>query len=68
MGVILWTRPVSANRNFVPDWTFQNSSLGEFRTLGDADWHAENGEIVGVPHSAAGAQSKLAGLLKAGSK
>jgi hypothetical protein len=46
--------PAIANRNFVPDWLFQGSSIAQFHTLGDVDWHAENGEIVGVPRTAAG--------------
>jgi hypothetical protein len=46
--------PARANRNFMPDWQFQGSSIAQFHTLGDVDWHAENGEIVGVPRSAAG--------------
>jgi hypothetical protein len=53
-GIGLLVRPVAANRNFVPDWTFTGSSIAAFRTLGDADWRAENGEIVGRPRSAAG--------------
>ncbi len=47
-------RPVAANKNFVPDWTFQGSSLGNWRTLGDVDWRAENGEIVGKPRAPEG--------------
>ena len=43
-----------ANKNFVPDWTFQGSSLGAARTLGNASWRAENGEIVGTPKTAEG--------------
>ena len=43
-----------ANRNFVPDWTFQGSSLGSARTLGSAQWRAENGEIIGTPKTAEG--------------
>jgi Domain of Unknown Function (DUF1080)/FG-GAP-like repeat len=43
-----------ANKNFVPDWTFQGSSLGAARTIGNADWHAENGEIIGTPKTAEG--------------
>jgi hypothetical protein len=43
-----------ANKNFVPDWTFQGSSLGAARTLGNAAWRAENGEILGTPKSAEG--------------
>ena len=43
-----------ANKNFVPDWTFQGSSLGAARSLGSANWHAENGEIVGTPKTPEG--------------
>ena len=43
-----------ANKNFVPDWTFQGSSLGAARTIGNADWRAENGEIIGTPKTAEG--------------
>src|SRR5665213_2453995 len=53
-GVVLLLRPAAANRNFVPDWTFKGSSLGSFRTLGNAEWRAENGEIVGIPKTAEG--------------
>jgi len=53
-GMGLLMGPASANRNFLPDWTFQGSSLGTWRTLGDADWRAENGEIVGIPRTPAG--------------
>ncbi|WP_263418164.1 FG-GAP-like repeat-containing protein [Terriglobus albidus] len=53
-GMVFLAPSAKANRNFVPDWTFQGSSLAQFRTLGDVDWHAENGEIVGVPRSPAG--------------
>ncbi len=53
-GMFLWTLQAAANRNFIPDWSFQGSSLGQFRTLGDVDWHAENGEIIGLPRSPAG--------------
>jgi hypothetical protein len=53
-GMAFLAPSAKANRNFVPDWTFQGSSLAQFRTLGDVDWHAENSEIVGVPRSPAG--------------
>jgi hypothetical protein len=53
-GICLLMCPAAANKNFVPDWTFKGSSLGTWRTLGDADWRAENGEIVGTPRTAAG--------------
>jgi hypothetical protein len=48
-GALLVLPRAGANKNFVPDWTFQGSSLGSARTLGGAAWHAENGEIVGTP-------------------
>lgn len=53
-GMAFLAPSAKANRNFVPDWTFQGSSLAQFRTLGDVNWHAENSEIVGVPRSPAG--------------
>jgi hypothetical protein len=53
-GMFLVLTPAGANRNFVPDWTFQGSSLGSWRTVGGAEWRAENGEIVGVPKTAEG--------------
>jgi len=43
-----------ANKNFIPDWTFKGSSTSSFRSLGDADWRADNGEIVGAPRAASG--------------
>jgi hypothetical protein len=54
VGIGMLMHPAAANRNFVPDWTFQGSSLAKWRTLGEADWRAENGEIVGTPRTAAG--------------
>lgn len=53
-----------ANRNFVPDWTFKGSSITSFRTLGDTQWRAENGEIVGTPKSEAGGWLILDKLLQ----
>uniref|UniRef100_Q026X4 FG-GAP repeat protein n=1 Tax=Solibacter usitatus (strain Ellin6076) TaxID=234267 RepID=Q026X4_SOLUE len=53
-ALFLLLRPAGANKNFVPDWTFQGSSLGAARRLGSADWHAENGEIVGTPNAPGG--------------
>lgn len=54
LGIFLFMRRANANKNFVPDWTFKGSSIGTWRTLGDADWRAENGEIVGTPRTATG--------------
>jgi hypothetical protein len=53
-GIVLLMRPASANRNFVPDWTFKGSSVATSRSIGDADWRAENGEIVGKSRTPAG--------------
>src|SRR5579871_249960 len=53
-GLGLLMRPAAANKNFAPDWTFKGSSLTGFRTLGEADWRAQNGEIVGTPRTPAG--------------
>jgi Domain of Unknown Function (DUF1080)/FG-GAP-like repeat len=40
--------------NFMPDWTFQGSSLSDWQTVGDANWRAEGGMIVGNPTKANG--------------
>ncbi len=42
----------AAPEDFVPSWTFQGSSLKGFQMIGQADWRAENGEIIGTPKSA----------------
>jgi len=39
---------------FVPDVTFKGSSLSGWRVLGQAEWRATNGEIVGTPKPGAG--------------
>ncbi len=38
-------------KNFVPDSTFTGSSLSGWRTIGEAAWRADNGEIVATPKS-----------------
>jgi hypothetical protein len=38
--------------SFHPDVTFQGSSLDGWHTLGQANWHAENGELIGAPQQA----------------
>ncbi len=40
--------------SFQPDVTFHGSSLSGWHTLGQASWHAENGELVGTPQSSGG--------------
>ncbi|MGH9370256.1 MAG: FG-GAP-like repeat-containing protein [Vicinamibacterales bacterium] len=47
--VLLISLPQAASRNFVPDVVFKGSSLTGWRVVGQADWRAENGEIVGTP-------------------
>src|SRR5207248_6024544 len=53
-GTFLLLPGAGANKNFVPDWTFHGSSLTSMRTVGDANWRAENGEIIGTPKSPGG--------------
>ncbi len=43
-----------AGPSFVPDVTFKGSSLTGWHGVGEADWKAESGEIIGVPKSAGG--------------
>ena len=37
------------NQNYVPDVTFTGSALTGWHPLGDADWHANNGQISAIP-------------------
>jgi hypothetical protein len=47
--------PVSGtNGNFVADWSFKGATLDGWQPLGQADWRAENGEIIGTPRAADG--------------
>src|SRR4051812_43267383 len=47
--------PVAGTRStFVPDWTFKGSALTGWQVLGQADWRAENGELVGKPKDPSG--------------
>src|SRR5947209_3309047 len=54
IGTCLMLPRAGANKNFVPDWTFQGSSLSAARSIGNAEWRAENGEIIGTPKTAEG--------------
>jgi hypothetical protein len=48
----LSTLPLGGTRStFVPDWTFEGSTLSGWRVLGAADWKAIDGELVGTPKS-----------------
>src|SRR5580704_11450582 len=40
--------------SFLPDVTFTGSSLAGWHTVGNAEWRAENGEIVGKPTAPGG--------------
>src|SRR6185503_12181726 len=40
--------------NFVPDVLFKGSALTGWHKLGQADWRAENGEIIGTPKDESG--------------
>ena len=44
----------AASKNFVPDLVFTGSTLTGWRTMGEAKWRAENGEIVGTPGTSGG--------------
>ena len=44
----------SASKNFVPDVTFKGGDLSGWRSLGDAKWRAENGEIIATPNGGSG--------------
>jgi Domain of Unknown Function (DUF1080)/FG-GAP-like repeat len=47
--------PLSGTRStFVPDWTFKGSTLTGWQVLGQADWRAVNGELIGTPKSPEG--------------
>jgi hypothetical protein len=53
-GVLLLAPLFGAGPTFVPDGTFKGSTLSGWHVLGQADWKARNGELVGVPSSPAG--------------
>lgn len=40
-----------AGPSFRPDGTLKGSTLSGWRLLGQADWRAENGEVIGVPRA-----------------
>ena len=37
--------------SFMPDYTFKGSSLKGWHVLGDADWQAKDGELIGKAKS-----------------
>ena len=54
--VLLWILiPIlQANSTFIPDSTFKGSTLAGWHVLGQADWKAENGELIGTPKQGGG--------------
>ncbi len=46
--------PQAASRNFAPDVVFTGSRLTGWHPLGQAEWRAENGEIIGTPKADGG--------------
>jgi hypothetical protein len=53
--VLTITSPLfGAHANFIPDWTFKGSALTDWQPLGQADWRAENGEIVATARTPEG--------------
>src|SRR5262245_3870171 len=46
--LLLSSLAMAASKNFVPDVVFKGSSLTGWRTLGQAEWRAQNGEVVGT--------------------
>ena len=61
---VLGSAIFAASQNFVPDFVFKGSVLTGWHKLGAADWHAENGEIIGAAkprRRLAGARQGLSG-------
>ena len=46
---VLVSAILAASQNFLPDVVFKGSTLTGWHRLGQADWRAENGEIIGTP-------------------
>src|SRR5215813_6795035 len=53
-GLALASLLLAASPNFLPDFVFKGSSLTGWHKMGNADWRAENGEIVGTPKDGSG--------------
>ena len=49
--LLLLSAILAATHDFVPDFTFQGSSLAAWHPLGHANWRAESGEISATPQS-----------------
>jgi opacity protein-like surface antigen len=44
----------AADPTFIPDWTFKGSALAGWSVVGQADWKALNGELIGKPKDGGG--------------
>jgi len=51
---VLLSAVFAATHDFMPDFTFQGSSLTGWHSVGPAKWRAENGEIIATPQSPEG--------------
>lgn len=54
MIVCAWAPVVGVGPSFRPDSRFTGSSLDGLQMIGEANWRAENGEIIGTPKQAGG--------------
>jgi hypothetical protein len=52
--MVVLLRVFGAGPTFLPDSAFKGSALTGWHPLGDADWRAATGEIIGTPKSASG--------------
>jgi hypothetical protein len=53
-GIAVALAALAENPNFIPDSTFKGSSLAGWHVLGQADWSAQNGELIGKGKDAGG--------------
>ena len=54
LGLALMLPVSAAGPTFRADWKFSGTALTGLRSLGQADWKVQNGEIVGTPKDATG--------------
>src|SRR6266852_4606307 len=53
-GVLLLPLVFGGGPTFSPDSTFKGSNLNGWRVLGQANWRAQNGELIGTPKQGGG--------------
>lgn len=53
-GLAIVTPMFAVGPSFTPDHTFTGSSLNGWHTIGQAEWRAENGELIGKPKAKGG--------------